>query len=44
MDFGMNMYYCPKVFATFLVKKGIEPEIIDPLQGRKNIKACVCEP
>ena len=32
--FGMNMYYCRKVFATFLRNKGIEPEIIDLLQGR----------
>ena len=31
---GMNMYYCRKVFATFLRNKGIEPEIIDLLQGR----------
>jgi hypothetical protein len=30
----MNMYYCRKVFATFLRNKGIEPEIIDLLQGR----------
>jgi intergrase/recombinase len=30
----MNMYYCRKVFATFLCNKGIEPEIIDLLQGR----------
>ena len=28
------MYYCRKVFATFLRNKGIEPEIIDLLQGR----------
>jgi intergrase/recombinase len=33
-DFDMNMYYCRKVFATFLRNKGIEPEIIDLLQGR----------
>ncbi len=33
-DFEMNMYYCRKVFATFLRNKGIEPEIIDLLQGR----------
>ena len=32
--FGMNMYHCRKVFATFLRNKGIEPEIIDLLQGR----------
>jgi len=30
----MNMYYCRKVFATNLRNKGIEPEIIDLLQGR----------
>jgi intergrase/recombinase len=30
----MNMYYCRKVFATFLRNEGIEPEIIDLLQGR----------
>ncbi|HET6590263.1 MAG TPA: integrase [Candidatus Nitrosocosmicus sp.] len=30
----MNMYYCRKVFATHLRNKGIEPEIIDLLQGR----------
>jgi len=32
--YEMNMYYCRKVFATFLRNKGIEPEIIDLLQGR----------
>ena len=32
--FGMNMYYCRKVFANYLCNKGIEPEIIDLLQGR----------
>jgi hypothetical protein len=31
---SMNMYYCRKVFATFLRNSGIEPEIIDLLQGR----------
>jgi intergrase/recombinase len=31
---GMNMYYCRKVFATYLRNNGIEPEIIDLLQGR----------
>jgi intergrase/recombinase len=31
---SMNMYYCRKVFATFLRNEGIEPEIIDLLQGR----------
>jgi intergrase/recombinase len=30
----MNMYYCRKVFATFLRNDVIEPEIIDLLQGR----------
>jgi intergrase/recombinase len=30
----MSMYYCRKVFATYLRNKGIEPEIIDLLQGR----------
>ncbi|MBA2268597.1 MAG: hypothetical protein H0W19_09720 [Nitrosopumilus sp.] len=30
----MNMYYCRKVFATYLRNKGIESEIIDLLQGR----------
>ncbi len=33
-NFDMNMYYCRKVFATFLRNNGIEPEIIDLLQGR----------
>ena len=32
--FDMNMYYCRKVYATYLRNKGIEPEIIDLLQGR----------
>lgn len=32
----MNMYYGRKVFATYLRNKGIEPEIIDLLQGRIN--------
>jgi Archaeal phage integrase len=31
---SINMYYCRKVFATFLRNEGIEPEIIDLLQGR----------
>ncbi len=31
---SMNMYYCRKVFATYLRSSSIEPEIIDPLQGR----------
>jgi intergrase/recombinase len=30
----MNMYYCRKIFATFLRNNGIEPEIVDLLQGR----------
>ncbi len=30
----MNMYYCRKVFATYLRNRGIESEIIDLLQGR----------
>ena len=30
---SMNMYYCKKVFATFLRNEGIKPEIIDLLQG-----------
>ena len=30
----MNMYYCRKVFATYLRNEGIESEIIDLLQGR----------
>jgi hypothetical protein len=30
----MNMAYCRKIFATYLRNKGIEPEIIDLLQGR----------
>ncbi|ALI37209.1 hypothetical protein NMY3_03022 [Candidatus Nitrosocosmicus oleophilus] len=32
--YDMNMYYCRKVFATYFRNKGIEPEIIDLLQGR----------
>ncbi len=31
-DKKMNMYYCRKVFATYLRNKEIEPEIIDLLQ------------
>jgi intergrase/recombinase len=31
---SMNMYYCRKVFATFLRNEGIESELIDLLQGR----------
>jgi intergrase/recombinase len=33
-NLSMNMYYCRKIFATFLRNKGIEYEIIDLLQGR----------
>jgi intergrase/recombinase len=33
-DLKMNLYYCRKVFATYQRNKGIEPEIIDLLQGR----------
>ena len=33
-DMEMNMYYCRKVFATFLRNAGIESELIDLLQGR----------
>jgi intergrase/recombinase len=31
-----NLSYCRKVFATYLRNKGLEPEIIDLLQGRIN--------
>ncbi|HET6590274.1 MAG TPA: integrase [Candidatus Nitrosocosmicus sp.] len=30
----MHLYYCRKVFATYLRNRGIESEIIDLLQGR----------
>ena len=33
-DLTMNMYYCRKVFATYLRNNGIEMEIVDLLQGR----------
>ncbi len=33
-NYNMNMYYCRKVFATYLRNNGIEPKIIDLLQGR----------
>lgn len=33
-EIPMHLYYCRKVFATYLRNKGIEPEIIDLLQGR----------
>jgi hypothetical protein len=38
---GMKMYYCRKVFATFLRNKGVEPEIIDLLQGRISKALCL---
>ncbi|MDN5845258.1 MAG: hypothetical protein L0H53_03180 [Candidatus Nitrosocosmicus sp.] len=28
------MSYCRKIFATFLRNEGVEPELIDLLQGR----------
>ncbi|WP_458721037.1 site-specific integrase [Candidatus Nitrosocosmicus sp. R] len=31
---SMNMYYCRKVFATYLRNEGVESEIIDLLQGQ----------
>jgi intergrase/recombinase len=31
---GFRMSYCRKIFATFLRNEGIEPELIDLLQGR----------
>ena len=34
LNISMHLYYCRKVFATYLRNKGIEPEIIDLLQGR----------
>ena len=30
----MNMYFCRKVFSTYLRDEGVAPEIIDLLQGR----------
>jgi intergrase/recombinase len=30
----MDMRYCRKVFASWLRKEGIQPEIVDLLQGR----------
>jgi intergrase/recombinase len=30
----MEMYLCRKVFASWLRKEGIQPEVIDLLQGR----------
>ena len=35
-NFDMNMYYCRKIFATFLRSKAIESELIDLLQGRNS--------
>ncbi|WP_458719228.1 hypothetical protein [Candidatus Nitrosocosmicus sp. R] len=35
----MNIYFCRKVFATYLRNKGIKPEIIDLLQGRISSSA-----
>ena len=34
MNLNLGLNYCRKVFATYLRNKGIEPEIIDLLQGR----------
>jgi intergrase/recombinase len=35
----MHIKYCRKIFASFLRQQGVQPEIIDMLQGRigKNI-------
>ena len=30
----MSMNLCRKIFASYLRRKGIEPEIVDLLQGR----------
>jgi intergrase/recombinase len=30
----MNMHLCRKVFASYLRKEGIQPEVVDMLQGR----------
>ena len=30
----MDMYLCRKVFASWLRKEGIQPEVVDLLQGR----------
>jgi intergrase/recombinase len=35
-NFDTNMYFCRKVFATYLRNAGIEQEIIDLLQGRMS--------
>lgn len=34
LNISMHLYYCRKVFATYLRNKGIKPEILDLLQGR----------
>ena len=34
MNTSVSMYYCRKIFATYLRNKGIESEIVDLLQGR----------
>ena len=34
LNISMHLYYCRKFFATYLRNKGIEPEIIDLIQGR----------
>jgi intergrase/recombinase len=35
----MQLKYCRKIYASFLRQQGVQPEIIDMLQGRigKNI-------
>jgi hypothetical protein len=33
-DLGLNINYCRKIFATYLRKHNVDPEIIDLLQGR----------
>jgi intergrase/recombinase len=30
----MSMHLCRKIFASWLRQKGIEPEVVDLLQGR----------
>ena len=39
MKLSMRLKYCRKIFASFLRQQGVQPEIIDILQGRitKNI-------
>jgi hypothetical protein len=34
--YAMNLYFCRKVFATYLRNKGVEAELIDWLQGRSR--------